>query len=146
MASEPKSDTHRARTHRHAPSPNHHIPPRGPVGLQIISEHLDRVLAPLYPAKLVIGSRPNFPESHRRVRRSGKKLLRALKSFLLISIIYASRGVVCRPQNRNPTPTVGEPQSIHPSHHTCQISILRPFWTPLRCVDRKKEQKGIAKP
>jgi hypothetical protein len=73
-------------------------------------------------------------------------LLRALKSFLLISIIYASRGVVCRPQNRNPTPTVGEPPSIHPSHHTCQISILRPFWTPLRCVDRKKEQKGIAKP
>jgi hypothetical protein len=45
------------------------IPPRGPVGLQIISEHLDRVLAPLYPAKQVNATRPNFPESHRRVGR-----------------------------------------------------------------------------
>ena len=84
MASEPKSDTHRARTHRHAPShapsiishPRRgwDIPPLGPVGLQIISEHLDRVLAPLYPAKQVNAARPNFPEPHRRVRRSGQLL------------------------------------------------------------------------
>ncbi len=62
--------------HRHAPSIISHprrgwdIPPLGPVGLQIISEHLDRVLAPLYPAKQVNATRPNFPESHRRVRKN----------------------------------------------------------------------------
>ncbi len=58
MASEPKSDTRRGGTHIHAmPCPIHHIPSPQGMGYpssgsrwtanHIISEHLDRVLAPL---------------------------------------------------------------------------------------------------
>ena len=158
--SEPKSDTRRGGTHVHAMTcPIHHIPsPRGDgiclLGVRLdfksyqntLTESLRRSIrrnrsmprARIFPNRIV-GSE--------KIRRSGQ-----LWSPTRLEIFFAHfhhRRIERRrlPASEPKSDThSGEPPSIHPSHHTCQISILRPFWTPLRCVDRKKEQKGIAKP
>ncbi len=70
---------------------------------------------------------------------------RLLSVFLPISIIYASRGVQKRPQNRNPTPTEREPSDgwtchpmpapTHPSHHRPLVVVV--LVSPIdRSIDR----------